>query len=96
MIWMVEPDAWMAYNNMGGAGLVPYLLKSRAEDNTNLMSGDGPPAWETNEFPQPLYSESKILGLIEQLHNQDLSMQSYRFEIGYKKALTDLREEVSD
>lgn len=61
----IEPDAWMSYNNEGGAGLVPYLSKSRAESNSNSITGEGPPAYDSNEWPQPLFSASTIKNWLE-------------------------------
>ena len=50
----------MAYNNMGGAGLVPYLLKSRAESNTVCAQKD-----EAEKYPQPLFTADQVVELIE-------------------------------
>jgi len=43
-----ETAAYMAYNNAGGAGLVPYLTENSAERNTNVMNQ------ETHDYPKEL------------------------------------------
>jgi len=36
----VPTAAYMAYNNAGGAGLVPYLTEGKAQRNTNVVTDE--------------------------------------------------------
>jgi len=88
----IKPDAWMSYNNAGGAGLIPYLLKSRAEDNTNLENGEGPETYNhTDQWPQPLYSRETIKQLIKDKRQE---FNNGRRSEHPQKVLTELLEEV--
>lgn len=80
----IEPRAWMSYNNMGGAGLVPYLLHSHAERNTSCAHED-----EAERFPQPLYYGEDVVYMLELLINRALEVCDHNSVDQFKQDMRD-------
>jgi len=99
----VPTAAYMAYNNAGGAGLVPYLTEGKAQRNTNVVTD------EKYEYPLKLVTREKmkealveavqqerrrILQRIRFLSYFEFEEKSKEFNQGYRKVLEELEEEL--
>jgi len=83
------------------------LIKSRAEDNTNLLNDEGPPTYSINEWPMPLYSSETIRDEAEKLgkapftrsHTNRSEMsnkESAYFKKGFAAALSQIQKVFSE